>query len=148
LRDLASILSTQDISPQQKSEARVTRGAVYRDLGRLAEARDDLEAVLAIEELFPGTAADALVELGELARLERDADPARKYLDAVTASIDVDDSTLVEALIVRARLLVDAGNTAGAENIWQSVLTNPSASARQRSIAANRGAASRLPAPQ
>ena len=141
LRDLEDILSTEDITPQQKAEARVERGALLRDLGRFDDARDDLEAVLSTDELFLGTSANALVELGELARLERDGDRAREYLDAASRSIDAYDSTLVEALIVRARLLADEGDAAGGEGIWQSVLTNPGATARQMSIAANRGAA-------
>ena len=148
MRDLEGILSTEDITPQQKSEARVARGALYRDFERLDEARDDLEVVLASEELFPGTSAIALVELGELAGLEQDADRAREYLDAASTSVDVYDSTLVEALIVRARLLEDEGDVAGAESIWQSVLTNPTATTRQSSIATNRGAVCPSPASQ
>lgn len=136
LRDLEAIMGTADITSQQKAEAHVERGALLRDLGRFDEARDDLEAVLSTDELFPGTFANALVELGELARLEHDTDRAREYLDAASRSIDACDATLVEALIVRARLFEDNGDAAGAESIWQSILTNPSASARQRSIAA------------
>lgn len=139
LRDLECILSIEDISPQQKSEARVARGALYRDFGFLDLARDDFEAVLASIEVFPGTFADALVEMGELARLERDAGRAREYLDAASTCMDVEDSTLVEVLIVRARLFADEADTASAESVWQSVLTNPNATIRQRLIAANRG---------
>ena len=142
LRDIEGILSTEDISPEQKSEARMTRAALLKDLGRLVEARNDLEAVLASEELFPGAAPSALVELGELARLEHKADRARQYLEMASVSSDIDASTLVEALIVHARLLTDEGDAGGAESIWQSVLTNPNASVRQKSIAASRGAAS------
>lgn len=148
LRDLEVILTTEDITPQQNAEARVERGALLRDLGHFDEARDDLEAVLSTEELFPGTSANALVDLGELARLERDGDRAREYLDAASRSIDAFESTLVEALIVRARLLADEGDAAGAEGIWQSVLTNPNASARQMSLAANRGASCPSPGEQ
>ena len=122
------------------------RGALYRDLGHLDEARDDFEAVLDSDELFPGTSASALVELGELARLEQDLGGARQYLDVALTSVEVDDYTVVEALIVHARLLADMGDAAGAESIWQSVLTNPSATTRQRFIAANRGAARPSPA--
>ena len=105
------------------------------DLGRFGEARADLEAVLASAELFPGTSADALVELGELARRERDPARAIDYLDAAARSLDVEDYTLVEALIVRAKLRADEGDEAGANNIWQSVLSSPDATARQRSLA-------------
>jgi tetratricopeptide (TPR) repeat protein len=147
VRDLERILGIEDIAPEQKAEARLTRGVLLRDLGRLVDARVDLEAALSAEEVFPGTAASALVELGELARLERDASRAREYLDRASASSDVDDATLVETLIVGGRLCMDEGNVAGAESFWQSVLTNPSATARQRSIAANRGATSPSIAP-
>ena len=147
MRDLERILGIEDIAPEQKAEARLTRGVLLRDLGRLVDARVDLEAALAAEEVFPGTSASALVELGELARLQRDAPRAREYLDRASASSDVDDATLVETLIVGGRLCLDEGNVAGAESFWQSVLTNPSATARQRSIAANRGATSPSIAP-
>jgi Flp pilus assembly protein TadD len=120
----------------------MARGAFLKDLGRLVEARNDLEAVLASEELFPGSAPSALVELGELARLEHDAKRARQYIEMASVSSDIDAPTLVETLIVYARLLTDEGDAVGAESIWQSVLTNPNASVRQKSIAANRGAAS------
>lgn len=147
LRDIEGILSTEDISPEQKSEARMTRAALLKDLGRLVEARNDLEAVLASEELFPGAAPSALVELGELTRLEHEADRARQYLEMASVSSDIDASTLVEALIVHARLLTDEGDAVGAESIWQSILTNPNASVRQKSIAASRGAASTSTSP-
>lgn len=142
LRDIEDILSTEDISPEQKGEARLTRAEFLRDLGHLVEAREDLEAVVNSEALFPSTAPAALVELSELARLEHDLDRAREYIEMAMESSDIDDSTLVEALIVNARLLTDAGDAVSAESIWQSILTNPNASGRQKSIAANRGAAS------
>lgn len=147
MRDIEGILSTEDISPEQKSEARMTRAALLKDLGRLVEVRNDLEAVLASEELFPGAAPSALVELGELTRLEHEADRARQYLEMASVSSDIDASTLVEALIVHARLLTDEGDAVGAESIWQSILTNPNASVRQKSIAASRGAASTSTSP-
>lgn len=141
LRDLETILNTDDIAVEQKAEALLERGVLRRRLGWIAEARNDLELVLATDEVFPGTYADALVELGELARLEPDADRAREYIEAAARATDVRDATLVEALIVRARLLTDENDRAGAESLWQSILASPSATARQRSIAASRGAA-------
>jgi hypothetical protein len=113
-----------------------------RDLGRFDDARNDLVTVLSGDELFPGTSADALVGLAELARLEGDADRARDYLHEAWTSVDVYETTLVEILIVHARLLGDEGDATGAEGFWQSVLTYPSATERQRTIAASRGSAS------
>lgn len=135
LSDLDAILRTEDITAQQKSQARVARGVVYRELRQFCEARNDLETVLDSEELFPGTIAEALVELGELARREGDPDRARAYLDDAATSSDARDSTLVEALIVRAKILTDAGDAIGAKGIWQSLLSNPSATERQRKSA-------------
>jgi tetratricopeptide (TPR) repeat protein len=147
LHDLESILSTDDITPQQKAEARVSKGALLRDLERFEEAREDLEAVLATDEVFRGTHSEALVELGELERLQGDMDRARSYLDAASMSSNVRRQTLIEALIVRARVFLAEGDSAGAENIWQSILANPSATARQKSIAASRGLATTSPPP-
>ncbi len=76
------------------------------------------------------------MELGDLARLSGDLAGAREYLDAVaTNSEDAGEETLVEALIVWASVLTDQGFLSDAENRWQSVLSNPVATARQRSIA-------------
>jgi tetratricopeptide (TPR) repeat protein len=142
LRDLGSILSTDDIAVEQKAEALLTRGALYKDLGRLLEARHDLEMALAADDLFPGTSASTLVELAEVSRLERDPKRALEYLNMASGSIDVEPSTLVEALIVRARLLADDGDEAGAHSVWQGILANPNASVRQKEVAAARGATS------
>lgn len=139
--DLGLILSTEDISPEQKAEARLRRGEFFRELGHLPEARLDFEAVLAAEELFPGMLASALVELAELARIEGDKTRALEYLDMASTEPDVDNPTLVQVLIVRARLLEDDGDAPGAENLWQSVMTHPEASRRQKLIAENRGSA-------
>jgi tetratricopeptide (TPR) repeat protein len=137
LRDLTDILDVEDIAPQQKSEARLRRGVLSRDLGRMPEASEDLERVCSARDLFPGTLASGLVELGELARLTGDLAGARQYLDVATASDDAEDETIVEALIVWARVLADQGAPADSERIWQSILANPRATARQRSIAEN-----------
>ena len=137
LRDLTDILEVRDIAPQQKSEARLRRGVLYRDLGRMAEAGEDLETVCRADDLFSGTLAICLVELGELARLTGDLAGAREYLDVATASHDADDETVVEALIVWARALADQDAATDSERIWQSILSNPNATARQRAIAEN-----------
>jgi tetratricopeptide (TPR) repeat protein len=141
LIDLGSILISEDISPPQKCEARIERSAIYRGLGRLNDARKDLGAVLASEERFPGTLAETLVELGELSRLERQPDRSRSYLDLVSAEIGASEPTLVEALVVRAKLFVDEGNVSAADSMWQTVLANPNATARQKMIAENGGMA-------
>jgi tetratricopeptide (TPR) repeat protein len=137
LRDLTDILDVEDISPQQKSEARLRRGVFYRHLGRMTEASEDLETVCSADDLFPGALASGLVELGELARLTGDLPGARQYLDVATTSEDAEDETIVEALVVWARVLADQGATVDSERIWQSILANPSATARQRSVAEN-----------
>jgi hypothetical protein len=54
LRDLAQILVVEDIAASQKSEARLQRGMLYRQLGKMTEAAEDLEAVCSSDELFPG----------------------------------------------------------------------------------------------
>lgn len=115
------------------------------DLGRFEEAREDLETVLASDVVFRGTYSEALIELGELERLKGDADRAHANLDAALTSSDIMSQTLVEALIVRARLLSEQGDGGGAESIWQAVLANPSATARQKSLAASRGLAATPP---
>jgi tetratricopeptide (TPR) repeat protein len=138
LGDLTTIQAVDDISPEQKSEARFQRGMLYKDLDRLSEAREDLEAVCSTDELFSGVFARAVVGLGDLARLSGDLAGAREYLDVATNSEDADEETLVEALIVWARVLTDQGHLSDAENTWQSVLSNPAATARQRSIATSR----------
>lgn len=145
LRDLDSIIRTDDIGPEQKAEALVTRGALFMELGHLVEARNDFDMALAADQQFPGTSAGALVELAELSRLERDAARAFAYLDMASASMDIEPPTLVEVLIVRARLLVDDGDVAGAESVWQSILANPTATVRQKEIA-GRGKSSTAPA--
>jgi tetratricopeptide (TPR) repeat protein len=138
LGDLTTIQAVDDISPEQKSEARFQRGVLYKDLDRLSEAREDLEAVCSTDELFSGAFARTVVELGDLARLSGDPAGAREYLDVATNSEDAGEETLVEALIVWARVLTDQGYLSDAENTWQSVLSNPAATARQRSIATSR----------
>ncbi len=139
LSDLGVILSTDDIAAEQKAEALVTRAAFFRDLGRLVEARRDFDMALAAEELFPGTSAAALVELAEVSRLEQDADRALAYLEMAEQSSDIAPQTLIDGLIVRARLLTDDGDEAGANGVWQSILASPTATPRQREVAASRG---------
>ncbi len=39
VRDLESNLKTEDIAPEQKSEALVTRGNIFADLGRWGDAK-------------------------------------------------------------------------------------------------------------
>ncbi len=41
LGDLTTIQAVDDISPEQKSEARFQRGMLYKNLDRLSEARED-----------------------------------------------------------------------------------------------------------
>jgi tetratricopeptide (TPR) repeat protein len=138
LRDVTDILGSADIAPEQKAEARLQRGVLYRELGRMQEANNDLKGVCSGDELFPGTFGRSVVELGELARRNGDFAEARQYLDVATSSEDADDQTLVEALIVWARVLADQGAVPDSERIWQSILANPHATARQRSFAENR----------
>jgi tetratricopeptide (TPR) repeat protein len=147
LRDLTDILGVADIAPEQKAEARLRRGFTYTELGRNKEAQEDLQAVCSGDELFPGTLASSLVGLAELARRIGDVAASREYLDVATSSEDVDEETVVEALIVWARALADQGAIADSERVWQSILANPDATDRQRSLAENRPrAAQGLPA--
>lgn len=139
LGDLSAIQIVDDIAPAQKSEARFHRGMVYKDLGRMRESRQDLEAVCSAGELFSGVFAQAVVELGDLVRLSGDFAGAREFLDMATNSEDADEETMIEALIVWGRALTDQGYLSDADGIWQSVITNPAATARQRSIAINKG---------
>ncbi|MGH9476856.1 MAG: tetratricopeptide repeat protein [Terriglobales bacterium] len=139
LRDLTEILGASDIASTQKAEARLRRGMIYMDLGRYMDAEGDLQAVCLCEQLFPGMCASSLVALGELARRTGDVAATREYLDVATSSEDAEDETVVEALIVWARALADQGAPEDSERIWQSVLSNPNATERQRTLAANRG---------
>jgi tetratricopeptide (TPR) repeat protein len=139
LSDLTDILRVTDIAPEQKAQARLRRGLMYMELGRNKEAEEDLQAACSTDELFPGTLASSLVGLGELARRTGDVSATREYLDVATSSEDADDETLVEALIVWARALADQGAAADSERVWRSILANPNATERQRSLAENRG---------
>lgn len=105
----------------------------------MRESRQDLEAVCSAGELFSGVFAQAVVELGDLVRLSGDFAGAREFLDMATNSEDADEETMIEALIVWGRALTDQGYLSDADGIWQSVITNPAATARQRSIAINKG---------
>lgn len=140
LEDLRAILATADITPQQKAQARVERGVLFRKSGQFSEANGELGAVFNCAELFPGTAGEALVELAEVARLGGDRENAHRFLDQATSLADTNNPTHIEALVVRARLLIDEGSSGGADNIWQGMILDPNASARQRWIAANSGA--------
>jgi tetratricopeptide (TPR) repeat protein len=147
LRDLDRILGTPDIVPEQKASAMVDKGLILRDLARLDEARRSFEDALVVDPVFPGTHARVLVELAELARLELEPDRAREFLDAVAAAPDASTRVVVEALLVHARLLMDADDKVGAERILQSILANPTATARQKSVADRLRAAARSTAP-
>jgi tetratricopeptide (TPR) repeat protein len=139
VRDLESILKTEDIAPEQKSEALVTRGNIFADLGRWEDAKADLEAVVASEELFPGTRAKALCGLADVARREQDPAHAREYVDMALRCGDADDNSLIDLLIVSGRLSSTEGDTSVADDIWESILSNENATPRQKTIAANRG---------
>jgi hypothetical protein len=62
-KDVAPLLAEKCWgSAEQKSEAQFQRGMLYKDLDRLAEAREDLEAVCSTDELFSGVFARAFVD--------------------------------------------------------------------------------------
>ncbi len=138
LRDLEQVLITDDISAPQKASAMVDRGLILVGLGRLTEARRDLESVLEEEFVFPGLHADALVGLAEISRLETDTERALEHLNAAVYSPDVNGETVVEALIVRARLFDDLGDSPMAGELWNRVASDPRSNARQREAAQTR----------
>lgn len=139
LQDLLSILKTDDIAPEQKAEALIMRSRIFTDRRLLENAKADLEAVASAEELFPGGRGRALVGLAEVARLEQNSARAREYLDLALRCSDTDENSLIELLIVSGRLSLMEGDTSTADGIWQKILANENASARQKAIAEGRG---------
>ena len=139
LQDLLSILKTDDIAPEQKAEALIMRGRIFTDRRLLENAKADLEAVASAEVLFPGGRGRALIGLAEVARLEQNSVCAREYLDLALRCSDTDENSLIELLIVSGRLSLMEGDTSTADGIWQKILSNENASARQKAIAESRG---------
>jgi tetratricopeptide (TPR) repeat protein len=131
LDDLGRILETWDITPHQKTEARLERSVMLRHLKRWDEARADLEAVIGSPCLFRGTRAMALVELAETSRRMGDHAQADSFLSKAVDDPDAGEETLIDALIVSALVLEDSGNMDGASEMLRKVLAAPSSSRDQ-----------------
>lgn len=138
LDDLSRILDIWDVSQEQKSEARLERAAIMRQLEHWDEARTDLEAVVASESLFKGMRAVALVDLADVSRITGEHALAGRLLNEALKDSQISKVTRIDAMIVAGLLLEDSDDAEGACECWQRVVATPTASDDQIRFARSR----------